>query len=148
MTHAIVCITLVALLAASCASTPTPPPADPAPAPAAPSSPPPYTSAWPALPGASGFVSGHPATPEDVQAGRAVFAAQTGSSGDVHALPIVIPQYAFCAPDGAPIPGIVVQAEHTQGTDVVGFRPLAGAKPYVTLLSGCNLLGQVPPRTE
>jgi hypothetical protein len=81
-----------------------------------------------------------------VQAGRAVFAAEASGLEAARALQIVVPQYAFCSPEGAPIPGIVVQAEHAQGTDVVGFRPLSGPKAYVTLLSGCNLLGQTPPQ--
>jgi hypothetical protein len=40
--------------------------------------------------------------------------------------------------------GVIVQAETAQGMEVVGFRPLAGTKAYVTLLSSCELLGQSP----
>jgi len=99
--------------------------------------------AWPPLPAA--FVSGRPATPEDVLAGRAVFATQAGGTVEASALPLDIPQYAYCAPDGALTPGIIVQAERARGMEVVGFRPLSGAPPAVTLLTSCQLLGQATP---
>ena len=141
MKQTIACAALAALFGFAglgCAT--APPPADP-PAVAPPAPPPsqhPTNTAWPPLP--SAYLSGRTATPEDVQAGRAVFAAQAEGLEAARALQIVVPQYAFCSP------GIVVQAEHAQGTDVVGFRPLSGPKAYVTLLSGCNLLGQTPPQ--
>jgi hypothetical protein len=99
-------------------------------------------SSWPALP--SQFVSGRPATPADVGEGRAVFAAQPDAQVSVQPLHIQVPQYAYCAPDGIRMAGVIVQAETAQRMEVVGFRPLAGTKAYVTLLSSCELLGQSP----
>jgi hypothetical protein len=91
------------------------------------------------------FVSGRQATAEDVKAGRAVFANPADGTVDAEALPLEVPQYAYCAPDGELTPGVIVQAERARGMEVVGFRPLSGEKPTATLLSSCQLLGQSTP---
>ena len=100
------------------------------------------TSAWPPLP--TDFVSGRPARPEDVAAGRAVFAGQTQPSGGIRALQMEVPQYAYCEFNGTTFAGVIVQAENAQGMDIVGFRPYS-REPFITLLRDCRLLGQTPP---
>lgn len=97
---------------------------------------------WPPLP--ANCVSGRPATPADLMGGCALFSAQTMGTGEVRALSITVPQYAYCDVDSGKVAGIVVQAEEAQGMEVVGFRPLGGGKPSITLLRGCRLLGQAP----
>lgn len=100
-------------------------------------------SSWPPLP--TEYVIGRAATPEDVKAGRAVFAAEGEGMPPPVALQIGVPQYAYCSPEGAPVPGMIVQAERAGGNDVVGFRPLSGTKAFVTMLAECRLLGRSPP---
>ena len=94
---------LLGFVGLGCAT--APPPVDP-PAVAPPPPPPsqhPSNTAWPPLP--SAYLSGRTATPEDVQAGRAVFAAQASGLEAARALQIVVPQYAFCSPEGGAHPG-------------------------------------------
>jgi hypothetical protein len=96
--------------------------------------------AWPPLPAA--FITGRSATQEDVAQGKAVFATRAGNSIP---LPIAIPQYAFCELDGTRVPGLVVQAEQSQGLAVAGFRPLSGAPACIVPMDTCKMLGQTAP---
>jgi hypothetical protein len=93
------------------------------------SAPPPSVIAgvtWPPLP-THGFVSGRPATKEDVAAGRAAVSAY--SEGHVAATPIsnAVPQYAFHVDEaGKRTPGIIIQAEQAGSLRIIGFKPLSG----------------------
>jgi len=100
---------------------------------------------WPPLP-SKGFVSGRPATDEDVAAGNAVFVLKAYGAYFGKPMDVVIPQYAWFTPRGEkPKPVIVVQAEIGKGIKLFGVRGLDGttatARDYEI-----RLLGTAPPR--
>jgi hypothetical protein len=99
---------------------------------------------WPPLP-AKGFVSGRPATDEDITAGDAVFVLKAYGIYFGKPMAIAIPQYAYFTRRGEkPVPVIVVQAEIGKGIKLYGVRGLDGktdtARDYEI-----ELLGTTPP---
>jgi hypothetical protein len=100
--------------------------------------------AWPPLP-EEGFITGRAATPEDVEAGRAVFALGDGESIIGNPIDITIPQYVWQRDGRRRSPGILVQAEETKGHRIVGVRLLNG-EDVAGLLRDLELLGAEPPR--
>jgi hypothetical protein len=92
---------------------------------------------------ADGFVSGRPATKEDVAAGRAAVAAYY-SEGEVAATPIsnAVPQYAFHVDEaGKRTPGIIIQAEQAGSLRMIGFKPLSGNELLVATEKEFEFLG-------
>lgn len=99
---------------------------------------------WPPLP-AKGFVSGRPATDDDVKAGDAVFVLKAYGGYFGKPMNIAIPQYAYFTKRGAkPVPVIVIQAEIGKGIKLFGVRDFDGktdtARDYEI-----QLLGTTPP---
>jgi len=102
---------------------------------------------WPPLP-TSGFVSGRPATQQDVRDGNAVFVAEVGGKVIGQPLPIDIPQYALHV-DGDTQQRtrvIVVQAERAGGIEMVGFRNIATGGDGVGTRPEFELLGRSKPQ--
>jgi hypothetical protein len=102
----------------------------------------PKASSWPPLP--TEYVSGRPATQADVAAGRALFAAQVENGPPAQPSLVSVPQYAYCEDKGRRFRAIVVQAEVTQGMELLGVRNVDAGGGLVTLASSCQLLGQHP----
>jgi hypothetical protein len=98
---------------------------------------------WPPLP-ASGFISGRPATDQDVAAGNAVFVLKAYGSFFGKPLDIVVPQYAYLTKAGKRIPVFVVQAELGKGRKLFGVRAFNGEK-WVARDYEIQLLGLSPP---
>lgn len=99
------------------------------------------TSEWPDLP-TEGFVSGRPATSEDLDAGRALFAAPEY----LQPISIDIPQYAKWHGDRV----IVIQAESggtSQGgtMDLLTLRRVADGALFLARRDDVQLLGQEKP---
>ncbi len=99
---------------------------------------------WAPLP-AKGFVSGRPATDEDVKAGNAVFVLKAYGTYFGRPMNVTIPQYAYFTKLGEkPEPVIVVQAEIGKGIKLFGVRDFEGhagtARDYEI-----RLLGTTPP---
>jgi hypothetical protein len=70
---------------------------------------------WPPLP-TTGFISGRPATDQDVTAGNAVFVLKAYGSYFGKPMDVTIPQYAYFTKYGEkPVPVIVIQAEIGKG---------------------------------
>lgn len=95
---------------------------------------------WPPLP-AKGFVSGRPATDEDVKAGNAVFVLKAYGTYFGRPMNVTIPQYAYFTKSGEkPEPVIVVQAEIGKGIKLFGVRDFDGhaatARDYEIRLLG------------
>jgi hypothetical protein len=101
------------------------------------------TVVWPDLP-TTGFISGRPASKEDIAAGNAAFSLSGQSDG---ALPIKIPQYVLWSDEtGKQHPMILVQAERApDGTEIVGLRDFNGAETVGTLPE-IKLLGTEKPQ--
>jgi len=132
------------LMSACAGSTPaTPPPATPAPVAAPPAAAASADPPWPPLP--TDFVSGRVATPADVGAGRALFAAQLENAPPAQPSKLLVPQYAYCHDAGRRIRAVVIQAEIAAGMELLGVRIVDTGKGLVTLASSCQLLGQSPP---
>ena len=101
-------------------------------------------SQWPALP-KTGFISGRPATKQDVAEGNAVFVAEKDGKGIGTALPIQIPQYAYWDDGkGHQVPVIVVQAEVANGMELFGILMASGGYS-ACLRRELTLLGQTAP---
>ncbi len=99
---------------------------------------------WPPLP-AKGFVSGRPATDEDIAAGNAVFVLKAYGSYFGKPMDIAIPHYAYLTKAGEkPVPVIVVQAEIGKGIKLFGVRGLDGDKSTARDFE-LKLLGTKPP---
>jgi hypothetical protein len=99
---------------------------------------------WPPLP-ATGFISGRPATDQDVANGDAVFVLKAYGVYFGKPLDIVIPQYAYLTKRGdKPVPVIVIQAEVGKGMKIFGVRGLDGDKSAVRDYQ-LQLLGGKPP---
>jgi len=99
---------------------------------------------WPALP-AKGFVSGRPATDEDIKAGNAVFVLKAYGAYFGKPMNVAIPQYAYFTKRGEkPEPVIVVQAEIGKGIKLFGVRALDG-KTATARDYEIRLLGTTPP---
>jgi hypothetical protein len=90
-----------------------------------------------------GFISGRPATSDDVRQGNAVFHTN-GTGGD--AVAIELPQYAYWSENpGEKLPVILVQAELSpEGPTLVGLRDLSG-HAIVATLAELELLGTEKP---
>jgi hypothetical protein len=99
---------------------------------------------WPPLP-TKGFVSGRPATDEDVTAGNAVFVLKAYGTYFGKPMDITIPQYAYLTKAGEkPVPVIVIQAEIGKGIKLFGVRGLDGDKSTARDFE-LKLLGTKPP---
>ena len=99
---------------------------------------------WPPLP-TTGFVSGRPATDEDVADGNAIFVLKAYGTYFGKPMDIVIPQYAYLTKAGEkPVPVIVVQAEIGNGIKLFGVRGLDGDKSTAREFE-LKLLGTKPP---
>jgi len=99
---------------------------------------------WPPLP-AKGFVSGRPATDEDVTAGNAIFVLKAYGGYFGKPMNIVIPQYAYFTKRGEkPVPVVVVQAEIGKGIKLFGVRAFDG-KTATARDYELQLLGTTPP---
>jgi len=101
---------------------------------------------WPDLP-TTGFVSGRPATKEDVNAGNAVFVLESGGRPVGTPLKIAIPQYAIHvnAESGEQTPGFVIQAESAGKQSIVGFIVLPGRTVFAGTLPEFKFLGTKRP---
>src|SRR4249919_2139159 len=92
---------------------------------------------WPPLP-TSGFISGTPATENDLQAGDAVFVQ---AAGLVEALNILIPQYGWLEDDaGSERLMVVVQAERSDAGEILGLRDFDGNE-FVATVEEVRLVG-------
>jgi len=100
---------------------------------------------WPELP-KEGFISGRPATHDDIAAGNALFVLEAGGKIIGKPLDIKIPQYAYHIDEktGKRTPGIIIQAEHAQGKKIVGMRTLNGTE-IAGLFREYELLGGERP---
>ena len=99
---------------------------------------------WPALP-AKGFVSGRPATDQDVADGNALFVLKARGVYFGKPLDIVIPQYAYLLKRGGkPVPVIVIQGEQERNIKLFGVRGLDG-DVFVVRAPELQLLGAKPP---
>lgn len=103
------------------------------------------TTEWPELPTRE-FVSGRPATQQDVQEGRAIFVLTMGDTPVGKPIAIEIPQFALLnAGDGKPpVPVVVVQAEEFPKGQLAGVRDATG-KEYAVFLTDLQLLGTRKP---
>ncbi|MFZ3361277.1 MAG: hypothetical protein WA177_21235 [Xanthobacteraceae bacterium] len=103
------------------------------------------SQAWPPLP-TSGFVSGRPATDQDIADGNAVFVLKAYGSYFGQPMDIVIPQYAYMTKRGQnSVPVIVVQAEVGGGIKLFGVRTFGGVKATARDYE-LRLLGTKPPQ--
>ena len=99
---------------------------------------------WPPLP-TKGFISGRPATDEDVAAGNAIFVLKAYGTYFGKPMDIVIPQYALLTKARQkPVPVIVVQGEIGKGIKLFGVRGLDGDKSTARDFE-LKLLGTKPP---
>jgi hypothetical protein len=100
---------------------------------------------WPELP-KEGFISSRPASPDDIAAGNAVFVLEAGGKVIGKPIDIEIPQYAYHVDGktGKKTPGIIIQAEHAQGKQIVGMRALDGTE-IAGLFREYELLGTERP---
>src|SRR5271169_1106645 len=100
---------------------------------------------WPPLP-STGFVSGRPATDEDVASGSAVFVLKQYGTYFGKPLAVTIPQYAYWNKKGEqqPVPVIVIQAEQERNLKIFGIRDLVG-KTATVKDTDLQLLGANPP---
>ncbi len=99
---------------------------------------------WPPLP-TTGFISGRPATDQDVTAGNAVFVLKAYGSYFGKPMDVTIPQYAYFTKYGEkPVPVIVIQAEFGKGIKLFGVRGLDGDKSTARDYE-LKLLGTKPP---
>ena len=103
---------------------------------------------WPALP-EKAFVANRPATQEDVDAGRAVFALARDGVVIGKPLDITVPQFALMnnEPPTSPTKVVVVQAEEFEKGKLLGVRDTNG-KEYAVQLSDVTLLGQSHPTAQ
>lgn len=101
---------------------------------------------WPALP-KDCFVSGRPATFEDVKTGCAAFVIGKAGMPAGTPLDIKVPQYAWHVDQGSgkKAPVILVQAEESSGIKAVGFRNLDTRGLEAALLTEMVLLGTEKP---
>ena len=104
----------------------------------------PASAEWPSLP-TTGFLSGRPATQQDVSDGNALFVAER--AGKIIGVPLTIdiPQYAVHVDreSGVRKRVILLQAERAEGIEMVGYRDLAGEHGIATLAE-FELLGKAP----
>ena len=101
---------------------------------------------WPPLSGIK-HIKDRPATQDDVNAGRAVFAAVEKGKSVGKPIRMTIPQYAFHIEDKKKTPVIVVQAEEAKGSKMIGAVDLDGTG-LAALLEEFELLGTNPKKTK
>jgi hypothetical protein len=102
------------------------------------------SSEWPTLP-TKGFISGRPATEQDVKDGNAIFVAKIVGAVVGKPISLAIPQFAYWADsEGKKVPVVVVQAEEANGMRLFGFRDAAGGD-HVATGPEIELLGTTPP---
>ena len=101
---------------------------------------------WPELP-EDCFVSGRPATFEDVKKGCAAFVIGKAGMPAGTPLDIKVPQYAWHVDQGSgkKAPVILIQAEENSGIKAVGFRNLDTQGLEAGLLTEMVLLGTEKP---
>jgi hypothetical protein len=109
---------------------------------------PPEKKMWPELP-TSGFVTGRPATEEDVKSGNAVFVLRSGGRLVGTPLKLEIPQYAIHidVESGEQTPGFIIQAESAGDQSIIGFRVLPSRTALAGTLPEFKLLGTKRPTT-
>ena len=93
-----------------------------------------------------GFISGRAASQADVEEGNAVFTAEVDGVAVGRPLAIDIPQYAWLTDTETKERKrvVVLQAEHANGTDLVGFFDLETSVVGVGTLHDFQLLGRTP----
>jgi hypothetical protein len=101
---------------------------------------------WPELPELA-FVRGRAATELDVDAGHAAFVLQAQGGHTPTPLRIQIPQYAYHrdGDTGVRTPGIIIQAEQSAGTRIVGMRKLDDGALMAGLVEEFEFLGTRRP---
>ncbi|AGE24974.1 hypothetical protein VRB50_07210 [Pseudomonas poae] len=102
--------------------------------------------AWPDLP-QSCFVSGRPATSEDVDSGCAAFLINVKGKAAGTPIELKIPQYAMHVDEasGKETPVIIIQAEENGEIKAVGYRELGTDQLGAALLREIRLLGTQKP---
>lgn len=102
--------------------------------------------AWPDLP-QSCFVSGRPATSEDVDSGCAAFLINVNGKAAGTPIELKIPQYAMHVDEasGKETPVIIIQAEENGEVKAVGYRELGTDQLGAALLREIRLLGTQKP---
>ncbi|MEX5539903.1 hypothetical protein [Pseudomonas poae] len=102
--------------------------------------------AWPDLP-QSCFVSGRPATSEDVDSGCAAFLINVKGKAAGTPIELKIPQYAMHVDEasGKETPVIIIQAEENGEVKAVGYRELGTDQLGAALLREIRLLGTQKP---
>jgi hypothetical protein len=101
------------------------------------------SSAWPPLP-AKGFISGRPATDEDVANGNAIFVLKAHGVYFGKPVDMAIPQFAYLKRGGKTVPVIIIQAEQERSIKIFGVRGLDG-DASVAKEPELQLLGTKPP---
>ncbi len=98
---------------------------------------------WPPLPDV-GFITGRPATEDDVKAGNAVFVAKDGDQPIGRALDIAVPQFAIFMDEAnhQRKKVIIVQAEQAHDTKLLGYREVETGTLGVGTFSEFELLGR------
>ena len=101
---------------------------------------------WPDLP-QSCFVSGRPATSEDVDSGCAAFLINVKGKAAGTPIELKIPQYAMHVDEasGKETPVIIIQAEENGEIKAVGYRELGTDQLGAALLREIRLLGTQKP---
>lgn len=100
-------------------------------------------SVWPGIP--KKFVTGRPATSQDMKAGRAVFLLMPEDRSG-QAASVKVPQYAFWTNEGRKRPAVVVQAEKARdGSESVALLMLDGQVNIVDVRD-VKLLGTKKPK--
>jgi len=101
---------------------------------------------WPDLP-QSCFVSGRPATSEDVDSGCAAFLINVKGKAAGTPIELKIPQYAMHVDEasGKETPVIIIQAEENGEVKAVGYRELGTDQLGAALLREIRLLGTQKP---
>ncbi|PKA78995.1 hypothetical protein ATI14_6161 [Pseudomonas tolaasii NCPPB 2192] len=104
------------------------------------------TIAWPDLP-TTCFVSGRPATSEDIETGCAAFLINVQGKPAGTPINVDVPQYALHVDEatGKETPVIIIQAEGNGATEVVGYQELGSDQLGAALLREVRLLGTRKP---
>ena len=101
---------------------------------------------WPDLP-VEGYITGRPATTEDVEAGNAVFSMKVDDQYVGKPVDIPIPQYAFLLDDetGNKEPVIVVQAENNGEITAIGYIRIRDGEIGIASIEEFRFIGRDKP---
>lgn len=101
---------------------------------------------WPDLPKTC-FVSGRPATSQDIDTGCAAFLINVQGKPAGKPINVDVPQYALHVDEatGKETPVIIIQAEGNGATEVVGYQELGSDQLGAALLREVRLLGTQKP---